>query len=251
MTNIGSMDTISRIIKFPFQDPEWGKKVGIGALVGLFVFIIPFVPAFILLGYAAQIMKRIFQEQGRLALPEWDDWGLLLSDGARLWAVNFIYSLPVLIVFAAAVLGISLVPIPGIIMMEHGEQGAIGMLLLLIGYGGGSLFFVLGMLLAIAVPFITAAASAHMVAKDDFSAAFDYKAWWPILKSGFMSFLIAFIVIYALAMVVSLITQLLVFTLVLCIVLPFIFIVYSYFSYLYTYSFYALAYLDGKNRLNT
>ena len=86
-------EAVKTLLKFPFQDPKWGTKLLIGAALVFANAIIPLLPAILLTGYIARLMRSTARGNDP-ALPEWDDWGGLLRDGFRLWAASFLYALP-------------------------------------------------------------------------------------------------------------------------------------------------------------
>ncbi|HZK43120.1 MAG TPA: DUF4013 domain-containing protein [Syntrophomonadaceae bacterium] len=61
-------------IRFPFNDREWFKKLGIGCII----FLVPIVNI-LALGYFVQCIK--LGASGHRILPFWDDWEGLLRDG--------------------------------------------------------------------------------------------------------------------------------------------------------------------------
>ncbi|NLB89012.1 MAG: DUF4013 domain-containing protein [Syntrophomonadaceae bacterium] len=61
-------------IKFPFNDREWFKKLGLGSII----FLAPVINI-LALGYFVKCIK--IGARGRRLLPFWDDWEELLRDG--------------------------------------------------------------------------------------------------------------------------------------------------------------------------
>ena len=61
-------------IRFPFNDREWFKKLGLGCIIILAPII-----NILALGYFVKCIKM--GAQGRHLLPFWDDWEDLLRDG--------------------------------------------------------------------------------------------------------------------------------------------------------------------------
>jgi hypothetical protein len=94
-----STKKLSQLLTFPFKAEDANKKILIGSLLVLAGFIIPIIPFFFVFGYAAKISKRITSGDGKLTLPEWTDWGTLFKDGARLFGIYLVYSLPAIFVF--------------------------------------------------------------------------------------------------------------------------------------------------------
>jgi hypothetical protein len=249
MGPITSLDKILEVLKFPFRDPEWKRKVLIGCLIMLAAVFIPLLPMLALTGYAGQIMKRLLRGDGQLSLPEWDNWGQLLIDGLKIWAVSLIYGLPILLLLLVA-FGSFFIPMFGSVALAQDSQTeSLSVLLSFCGIGVSMVLFMLVMVFSIAVGFFSSVAIGHMVAKDDFSAAFDFKGWWPILKAGFTSFLVVYLAMFVVGFVIAMISQVLIATIILCFLYPVVLFAFSFFSVLYTYPLYALAYLDGKNKL--
>ena len=87
---------INQIFLFPVKDAEARKYFLIGCVVSLAAFIIPVIPYLVLFGYAARIVKQIFNNESPHMIA-WDDWGEMFKDGARMLGVRMIYSLPILI----------------------------------------------------------------------------------------------------------------------------------------------------------
>jgi hypothetical protein len=237
---------------FPFKDPQWFRKAVIGFLVGLANYIIPIVPVIILTGYSARIMKRILVEKGEPYLPEWDDWGGLFKDGLKLWGANFLYSLPILLIMFIAFIFLFIGLFSQIfavisIAAQSGSQTppaffSNGFILSMVGF---ILFFVLLMIasiLGIAVSLISQPASAHLIARDEFSAAFRWNELWPIIKAGIGPFLLATVMIMGFTWAYSLAFQIMIYTFIFLFLLPFVMGFVIFFLSIYTYTFSALAY---------
>jgi len=84
---------LAQILTFPFQDQDWLKKFLIASLLVLFSFI-PVIPLVLLLGYAAEIIRRIAVDHESPSLPEWDDLSLYFNEGIRLFGVGAVYMVP-------------------------------------------------------------------------------------------------------------------------------------------------------------
>lgn len=89
---------IGKAIGFVFEDPEWLKKVAIGAglaLVGVLFtpVLIGLVPLMIIAGYGIQVTRNVMDRAER-PLPEWDNWGDLLSLGFKIFVVQLVWALP-------------------------------------------------------------------------------------------------------------------------------------------------------------
>jgi len=82
------------------DDERWMSKLGIGAAIQFLAFLI--VPIFLLPGYMLQIMRNV-RDGVEPALPEWDDWGKLLTDGATIVGAQLIYTLPFWLLMCLAI----------------------------------------------------------------------------------------------------------------------------------------------------
>lgn len=81
----------ARPFTFVFQDPKWVSKIAMGGLFTLAsVFI---VGMFFVLGYCARLARNVIAGEP-YPLPEWDDLSEYFSEGLRLWAVAFVYWVP-------------------------------------------------------------------------------------------------------------------------------------------------------------
>ena len=85
---------VGRSFSFVTQDPDWIKKVLIGAVIALFSFLL--VPAFILSGYQLAIVRRVYLGAD-LPLPEWDDIGGYLVRGLVVTIGVILWTLPLMV----------------------------------------------------------------------------------------------------------------------------------------------------------
>ncbi len=95
------MINLERALGHPFQDKDWVTKMLIGAGVSL----VP-VLNFALNGYALDVLRNTARGQ-YLPLPRWDDLGRQFVEGAKLFIVQLIYSIPILaLVFVLMLMGL-------------------------------------------------------------------------------------------------------------------------------------------------
>ncbi len=232
-------------LTFPFEDPQWVKKVAIGTGLSIAGFIVPIIPMLFVYGYSLRIMQRIISEDGKPALPEWKDWGKLFTDGVKLWGAGLLYSLPILILLIAGmavILFVFLLPVTsvrsgGTPPPQNWALFAGGFVLL------GAMILVL-VVLSWAIALLQGAGLSHLAAKDSFAAAFRFGEWWPIFKKGFVAFLLAVVVSMVLVWILTLLMQIVTITVVLAILLPLLMGIYAFVILLYQNAFYALAYRD-------
>lgn len=86
---------IGKAFTFVNEDEAWIKKLAIGAVFVLFgVFLIPIM---VVVGYQIRIIRNVIDGKDR-PLPEWDEFGQLLVDGAVMFVAGFVYSLPIILI---------------------------------------------------------------------------------------------------------------------------------------------------------
>jgi hypothetical protein len=164
---------VGRGLKFVFEDPEWVKKILMGAVfVLLSIFIIGGV---FVAGYMVRLIRRTAAGEAR-PLPDWDDLGGIFSDGLRAFAVYLGHILAVLAV--PVVLGGALFVMAfGLATLTHRSVGeAVGTAVGLVGV----VLYGLTMLLMLAVTVYVPAALARFAATNDLKAAFQVRdniAW--------------------------------------------------------------------------
>ncbi len=236
----------NRIFGFPFKGEKAFEKLAIGWLVHLLNFFVPFLPAILSIGYQYRLMSRDINGDGELELPEWQDlWGMF-KDGFKLWAVNMVYSLPI-IILALVVLLLNL--IPGVVFLIGVIQGNEDVLMI-----GSASFFLLSMISIIVslllwviqmiLSFLMYPALGQVVAEGKFTAGFHFKAWWPVLMKNFVGYLIVVGASLVLGFVFGTIMQILVMTVVGIIALP----LCSFMMQCYSYALIAEAYIGGRDQ---
>jgi hypothetical protein len=172
----------------------------------------------------------------------------MLKDGARLVGIRLIYSSPLLILLVPLVLfsfAFALYPV----FTQNGDSQSIGeayLIFLLITTSASLLIMPLSLVIGLLVP----AAEVHVIAKDDFSAGFQFKEWWTIFKKNWGGFVVALGIIYAIMMVVGVAMQFLFLTIVLIYLLPFFMPAFSMYYSVIHYVAFTQAYKDGKDRLS-
>ena len=74
-----------KAFSFVFEDEDWIKKIGIGALLSLTV--IGLIPV---LGWALEITKRVINKDAEV-LPDWSDFGGYITRGFLTFVIVFVY----------------------------------------------------------------------------------------------------------------------------------------------------------------
>ncbi len=105
----------TRALTYPFDDPDWLKKLGIGVLLTVggailsFLLLIPTIVVGILFaGWQLEIMKRV-RNNDPMPLPGWDDFSGLLKQGFTLFLAGVVYQIPT-IIYACVISAIWLLP---------------------------------------------------------------------------------------------------------------------------------------------
>jgi hypothetical protein len=245
MTNSYTGDDLIALAKFPFNDPDWQNKFLIGSLLTLAGYIIPIIPLIFVYGYAFQIMQRIIVEKGSPYLPDWDDWGRLFSDGLKLTGVSLIYSLPIMVLFCGG-LGVHFASIIGMVAIpQEASADSPAVILPFVGMGVFFITFGLSMVLALIWGAILPAAIGHMIATNDFAAAFRVREWWAIFKANLGGYLIAYALLLGAWVVLSFAMQILYVTLILCCLVPFIMVGVSMYLIMIGSALFGQAYRAG------
>jgi len=234
---------LNQVFSFPFKDAESRKYFLIGCGVALAGFIIPLIPYLALLGYAARIARQIFNNESPRMIA-WDDWGGMIKDGARMFGVRMIYTLPILIV--AVPLGLAGIALPFIMdNVSRASADSIIMVFSLIMLAGICLLIPISLPLAAIIP----TAELHTVDKVEFAAGFRLREWWPIFRVNIGGFIAAFAVYYIASMALGFILQILMATIILICLLPIFIPALTMYSMLIMYSTVAQAYKVGKDKL--
>jgi len=238
---------IQQILTYPFKDPRWKSKLGLGMLLTLAGMFVPVIPSLIVIGYGYQILHRLVVERGDLYLPEWDDWGKYFKDGWRLFAVSFVYMLPAVVV---GMIGVAAYAGMFVAMIAAGDTNDpavmapmfIAMAILFISMA-------LSMLLIMAAALLLPPATAHAVAHGSFSAAFDFTGWWKILKANFGGFFLAIVIISGVMGIIYFVSYIFYTTIVLMCMMFILPLVFSFYMMLVGYPLYGLAYREGVDKL--
>lgn len=248
MTQSFTSDSLQALAVYPFQTPDWKNKFLIGSLVVFASYIIPIIPLLALYGYAAQIMRRIIVENGEPFLPEWDDWGKLMTDGLKLLGAGLVYSLPGLILLCGGYAMMFGMVFSTSLWAESGDEILPG-LMGLFGSLGFFACFGLGMVLFLVAYIFLPPAVGHLIATDQFGAAFRWQEWWPIFRANLSGFLISYALLMGFWFVLSFALQILYFTIIGCCLLPFILPPVTIYMTLIGSSLFAQAYRIGLERL--
>lgn len=168
---------------------EYTKEALIGKWVKWILLIISSIIFPLIMGYMMEIYR------GKDPAPELENWGKLFIDGIKLFIVQLIYSIPLILV-ALIFFGGS------VAMMIAGGEGSdallgagIGMMLI------GMIIFVI---LAIAISLIALFGGIRLARTDSFGEAFNISEIMAhIGRIGWLDYIIALIIIYVVIMVIN------------------------------------------------
>jgi hypothetical protein len=223
MSAESSIAPLKRLLRFPFQEPQWQGKVVVGAALTLAGSIIPIVPTIFVWGYFVRVMRGVIAGQAP-SLPPWDEWGDLFRDGLSAFAIGLVYFLPAMLVWLIG-MGLYFAAtfyLPFAAMSSADETEIIAqfmaitfgsMAVMFLAMALGTLLMVLG---AIALPLATA----HFVAEERLGAAFRLRQWWRILKADRWGYLAAWVVFAGIVAILYVAMLVLYSTLILCVLIP-------------------------------
>ena len=234
---------LNQTFSFPFKDAESRKHFLIGCLVSITAFIIPILPLFVLYGYAIRIVKQIMNNESPRMVP-WDDWGGMFKDGARMFGIRIIYSIPILILFIP--LFISLIAMPIFISTARSSQlDTFFPIFMLIIFGTMCVLIPVSLPLAVIIP----GAEMYVVDKDEFAAGFRIREWWAIFRANLSGFIAAFAIYNLSAMILGIVVQIIWATLIFTCLLLFLLPATTMYILLIMYTTTAQAYKAGKDKL--
>ncbi len=235
-----TLSDLKSLFRFPFQGPDWASRFIIGCALFIASYIIPIVPMLFAYGYVVEVMRRVIRGE-EPGLPPWEDWGRLLMDGLRAFAVGLAYLLPgTLVYFGSVGLYFAGFFVPLSLGMEDQEvfwfvMGA--MVLLFLGIFLSFLLYFLG---AIPLP----AALAHFVAEDRLGAAFQVRRWWAVLKERRWEYAIAWLLLFGLMGIMWFAVMLLYYSLCLCWLIPIAIVPVSFYVTLVAGVLFAMVWRD-------
>ncbi len=241
-----STEALKALLSFPFRDPKSGSKLLIGVALIIAGFIIPVFPCLFVTGYIARIMRSVASGDDP-AMPEWNDWGGLLKDGFRLFAVSLLYMIPMI---AISILTIGIIYGPMIFLALSDSSGYGTELLVFLStmlWTFGIFFFVgIFMFFMLAYLVILPPMMIHTACKDDFGAAFQIGAWWRILWKNLVGFLAAAVITIGLYSVLAFGLQILYMTIIFWLLIPLLFAIIGFYMALTSSAAFAQAYFAGR-----
>ncbi len=173
---------IGKAFSFVFEDKDWVSKILIAAaisLVGMLfgILIIPGILAVALLsGYTVEIARRVIHDDPQV-LPEWDNWGALITDGLKFIVISIVYAAPMIL--ASICLGI-----PAGLLSEDSPDLSTALSLVL---------SCINILWAIVLSLFVPAAVGAFAAENDLGAAFRFGRVFSLVRNNFSTYLIVLV----------------------------------------------------------
>jgi hypothetical protein len=200
---------IERAVKYPMENDDWVKTVGIGGLLVLLSFLI--VPALAAYGYALRVIRAGIRDDAEP--PVFDEWGDLIIDGLKVFIIGLVYQIIPLIVLVVLVGGSLFSMLAG--AGAGGSAGGAAAGLGIAGIFGGLALYAL---LALVFGYIGAAGIINFARTGEFGDAFDFGVIKELMFSG--DYLLAWGIVIALNLAVNIIGSILSITVVGNILIP-------------------------------
>ena len=233
---------LKQLFYFPIENQEARKNFLIGSLLILAGFIIPIIPSLIVIGYVMQIMRQVMNGD-KPHMVAWDNWETLLKNGAKVYGVSLIYSLPLLILMFPMLLFFFVMPFLATMSDKYSGLFSVSFLMF-------PLFFICLMPLSLGFSLIVPAAEAHVTYTGSFSAGFQVGEWWAIFRKNSGGFIVAFCIFMGFSVAASFIYQIAFMTVILICAMPFILPILSMYLLLIRLITAAQAYREGRERLS-
>jgi len=243
------MNNWQETLLFPVRDADARKQFLIACLVALAGFIIPLIPTLVLMGYGVRIMRQVLVERKSPSMPEWQgsDWGAMLMDGLRVFGLQIILMLPLLVFVGCGFMFTLGGSVSFAVLANEGSRtlSTIGGLFFFIGFGM-IMFFTL---LSFPYGIIISAAIPHAVINDSFAAGFNFKEWFPIFRKSLGNFILSYVFVLVISFVLMFAIQFALITIILMCIVPFLMIPYSAYITLIANTVYSQAYITGLDAI--
>jgi len=235
---------LQSIFTFPFKGQHWQDRFAVAALFA-FILVIPLVPLIFLLGYCGRVTRGVVAGNAPV-MPEWNEWGQLFTDGLRILGVFLIYLLPGFVVMG---IGFGSLIVSQVSLAAHmnPEDYSAFTSEFLQSMGGMWISYV-GVFLAMATGVFVVPATAHMLAKNSFAAAFRFAEWWKVFRASLAGFLIADVLVMGGYMTLTWVIYFCVITVVLCCATPFVMAIGVAYFFLTLAAMFGKLYAEGVQK---
>ncbi|AUG48823.1 hypothetical protein BVU17_03060 [Haloarcula taiwanensis] len=152
------MESLEDTLRYPMEDDDWTVTILIGGVLSLLSFLV--VPVILVYGYLVQAVRE--RADGATQPPAFEDWGELLVDGLKAWAISIVYMLVPLVVFGVTVGG-------SLFAIATGTRAGAGAGLAGL-FGGLAISFVLSLVFG----YVATAGIIHFACTGEFGAGFDF-----------------------------------------------------------------------------
>lgn len=178
-----------KAFSYAFEDPDWLKKLGIGALL----MIIPIIGWLVVAGWGIEITRRVIQHDPQ-PLPDWSDFGGYLVKGLQVFVIAIVYSLPLILVNACQQ-GITLFSQQG----NNSDQTMVT-ILMVVAICFGCVSFLYGIFLG----FILPAALGNFAATGQMGAGFRFGEVFGMVRAVPVAYLLALLGGFVASLIASL-----------------------------------------------
>jgi len=195
-----------RTFVFPFEDEDWGSKFLIGSLLYLFAPFLFGIPLIIPQGYALRVWRDAVAGLAP-SLPTWDDWEGMSLQGLVYFVVTFLYSLPLWLLgaFAVIVAAGGALALPWV-ASELEAGGALAALLLVtalfVAVGAG-LVALVALVISLLIGLLSPVAVSRYVETKRFGAAFEFGALWRATRANLGELVLAWVLILVVSLLLG------------------------------------------------
>lgn len=184
---------VAKAFTFFTEDERWVTKIGIGAVIAFFWFLI--VPIVLILGYSVGIARNVMNGVDK-PLPEWDDFGAIAKDGAAIMVGQLFFALPIFLLICMAT--VITAALGGLARQSDAASGIIAVTWVLVAC---SLFFI-----SIWTAFMAPALVIQYIRTDDFASVFRVGEIMGIARDNIAHIIIAVLAIIGSAFAFSFVT---------------------------------------------
>lgn len=246
---------LSELLKFPTKDPEWRTKLLWGGGLVFLNFFIPILPMLAVGGYALKVMRQAIQGKAP-TLPEWGDWGDLITEGLKGAALVLAYLVPGYIVLIGGYIVLFfgqflIIPITAATSSSGDPEAVLASLFATLGITFGSIalqfiLMALGFLVLLVGLLPLPLAIGHYLQEGELSAGLRLREIWGLLKVNKSGYLAAWVIYLGLAYVLMLPALFAYFTLVLICLFPILLAPITFYLYLVGASAFGQQYRESR-----
>jgi hypothetical protein len=232
---------LRELLRFPLEDGEWRGKFLWGSVLVFMGFVIPILPLLAVGGYAMKVMRQAVRGE-RPTLPEWDDWGDLLTEGVKGAAIILAYLVPGYLVLFGGIMLLFLgqflvIPISALATSSGDPEAVVGSILATLGITFGTMLVQVVLMLAALIILLLGLvplplALGHYLHEGEVGAGLRLREIWQLVKVNKGGFLAAWVIYMGLAYTLSLPAIFAYMTLVLICLMPVMIAPISFYIYL-------------------